>query len=102
MIRKVCKSCGIEKRLQDFYKFAAMADGHLNHCKQCKRQYAKDNRELKFECYQAKERERGMLPHRVAARAAYIKTERGRAAKRRADRFYRLTKKAIERATGIV
>ena len=32
---KPCRQCGEEKDLTEFYKAAAMADGHLNICKVC-------------------------------------------------------------------
>ena len=35
MIKKVCFKCNIEKPLTDYYKHKAMADGHLNKCKNC-------------------------------------------------------------------
>jgi hypothetical protein len=32
---KRCKSCGLEKPLNDFYRSAGMRDGHRNDCKAC-------------------------------------------------------------------
>jgi 5-methylcytosine-specific restriction endonuclease McrA len=38
----VCRGCGVEKELSEFYKHPRMADGHLNHCKVCRRAYQKN------------------------------------------------------------
>lgn len=40
MSAKICKRCGIEKDIDDFYKHKEMGDGHLNICKECKRLYS--------------------------------------------------------------
>lgn len=36
---KTCKDCGESLPLSQFYKHSKMADGHLNHCKDCKADY---------------------------------------------------------------
>lgn len=36
---KQCRQCGETKPLDEFYRHPAMGDGHLNHCKVCKRAY---------------------------------------------------------------
>lgn len=35
METKICKKCGKEKPINDFYKHKEMSDGHLNFCKEC-------------------------------------------------------------------
>ena len=42
MRTKVCRGCGVEKELSEFYKHPRMADDHLNHCKACRRAYQKN------------------------------------------------------------
>ena len=36
MATKICKKCGIEKPLDEFYKDKSKKDGHENKCKECK------------------------------------------------------------------
>lgn len=36
---KICKGCGVEKDLAEFYKHPQTADGYLNYCKVCRRGY---------------------------------------------------------------
>jgi len=38
---KACRDCGIVKSLEDFYSHPYMADGRLNSCKGCRREYQK-------------------------------------------------------------
>jgi len=41
---KECRSCGKEKPLSDYYEHPEMSDGHLNTCKECKRQSARGSK----------------------------------------------------------
>ena len=52
-----------------------MADGHLNKCKGCVKSRVNAHRETNLESIKEYDRQRGNLPHRVAARAAYSQTE---------------------------
>ena len=70
---KYCSSCQTEKPITDFGKRAASRDGLASKCKQCQREYDKS---------------RANNPDRVAARAAYARTERGKEARRRAQAKY--------------
>lgn len=38
---KACKDCGETKAMTNFYKHPGMSDGHLNSCKDCRRDYAR-------------------------------------------------------------
>ena len=71
MSSKVCRDCGVEKELSEFYKQSQMADGHLNKCKVCVRARAKKYRSEHLEQYAQYEKARANLPHRVEARRKY-------------------------------
>ena len=71
MNSKVCKDCGVEKDLADFYKHSGMADGHLNKCKVCVRTRVQKHRREHPEQFARMEKARANLPHRVEARRKY-------------------------------
>jgi 5-methylcytosine-specific restriction endonuclease McrA len=68
---KVCRGCGVEKSLAEFYKHPRMADGHLNKCKVCVGARVRANRRERLEQYAQYEKGRANLPHRVEARRKY-------------------------------
>ena len=66
MIRsKECFKCKAVKPLENFYKHQAMADGHLNKCKECTKKDARDHREKNLDRIREYDRQRGKLPERV-------------------------------------
>jgi 5-methylcytosine-specific restriction endonuclease McrA len=75
---KICRGCGVEKDLADFYKNTEMADGHLNHCKVCVRSRVQKYRREHSEQYARYEKARANLPHRVEARQKYQEEHRER------------------------
>lgn len=85
---KSCKKCGEEKPLDGFYKTTAK-DGRDNTCKECRKERVRENRRENIEQYQAYERQRAMLPHRVEMRDRYLSTPEGKAAIYRGTKKYR-------------
>lgn len=57
-----------------FYKHPKMRDGRLNKCIECTKTDVKAHRLKNLEHYRSYDRQRGDMPHRVAARAAYRET----------------------------
>ena len=89
MDTKKCFKCKDAKPLNEFYKHAQMADGHLGKCRKCTKQDATDHRNANIETILAYDRKRGNLPHRVEARRLYAQTSQGKSAIKRAHRRYR-------------
>jgi hypothetical protein len=85
---KVCRECGASKPLSEFYKHAAMMDGHLNKCIPCVLARVKKHREANLERVRGFDRQRGKQPHRVEARNLYAKTEAGKQARKKASSAY--------------
>ena len=68
MNTKHCRTCDKTKPCSDFHIRAASADGLAAKCRLCAKEYDK---------------RRDTLPHRVSLKAAYQKTERGKASIKR-------------------
>jgi len=88
---KVCRECNVENPLSEFYKHAAMGDGHLNKCKSCVKQRVNKHREENIEKAREYDRQRAMLPHRVQARKEYMQTEQGKKSKKKSLERYKKT-----------
>jgi len=77
MNTKVCKQCGIDKNLNDFYSLQSNSDGKCGKCKECIKSNVKANRIANHEHYLAFDRARQNRPDRVLARHLYSKTKQG-------------------------
>lgn len=64
-LEKECFKCKTVKQLTEFYKHSAMADGHLNKCKDCTKQDVSEHREKNLERIRAYDRDRGKQPKRI-------------------------------------
>jgi vacuolar-type H+-ATPase subunit I/STV1 len=68
---KVCKGCGVEKDLREFYAAARNLDGRMGKCKSCVKGSVRENRRNRRQQYAEYERSRANLQHRVEARRKY-------------------------------
>lgn len=72
-IIKKCFKCGVEKPLSEFYKHKAMADGHLNKCKECTKIYTNKHRIDNIEKVRKYDRNRPNAKERVAKNSERIR-----------------------------
>ena len=61
---KTCFKCNVQKPLTDFYKHPAMADGHVNKCKECNKTDVTENRLKKIDYFREYDKERSKNPER--------------------------------------
>jgi hypothetical protein len=71
---KTCIKCLAEKPEHEFYRQSGKQK-LTNRCKTCTLAAHKANREANIDEIRSKDRERSKLPHRVALRDEYLKTE---------------------------
>ncbi len=85
---KKCIGCGVAKNRSEFYANPGTADGLLGKCKPCILAAMQRDRELNPQKYIDRDRARNRLPHRIAERKRYAKTEGGKQARRNASNNY--------------
>ena len=84
---KKCKSCEIDKPLDDFYKHEAQKDGRDSTCKECRKSRLKERRKADPEKFKETDRLRYQIDPRVRERhRRYHKTDDGKAALRRSHK----------------
>jgi hypothetical protein len=66
---KSCFKCSKEKPLTEFYRHSAMADGHLNKCKDCTRSDANNHRLENLDKIRSYDRRRAKNPDRMRSAA---------------------------------
>lgn len=76
MTTKRCFKCLGDKPLAEFYRHAAMADGHLGKCKDCTKADVTQHRLDNLARIRAYDRARASQPHRVAGRTLYTEQYR--------------------------
>lgn len=93
MIRsKECFKCKSVQPIEEFYKHAKMADGHLNKCKTCAKNDVLKHRSLNLDKIRAYDKERSKLAHRIALHTAVTKAWRAE------DRRRMVAHNAVSRA----
>lgn len=85
---KTCTGCNLEKPLDAYYSHPNTADGYASKCKDCAKAIVRAARAKNKEHYKAFDKARANRPDRIAARAAYMETEQGKAAAQRARKAY--------------
>lgn len=92
---KICRQCGIEKPIEDYYKHKDMPDGHLNKCKECVKENVRNHRALNIDKVRAYDRARGQTKKRKDKNKEYQdrmkieSPEKWRSMRREATRKYR-------------
>ena len=86
---KACKKCGVEKSLDEYYAIKGNKDGKSGKCKDCTKKDVQKNYRKNIDHYKEYDKKRAMLPHRVEARKAYLKTEAGKVSKSKTIKKYR-------------
>jgi len=72
-MNKLCKKCGNQKDISEFYKHSQMKDGYLNICISCKLLDVKKYRKNNIERIREYDRKRGLTEKKKEATKKYIK-----------------------------
>jgi hypothetical protein len=88
---KTCFKCNVQKPLTEFYKHPAMADGHVNKCKECNKDDVTKHRLKNIDRIREYDRKRGKNLNRISLSTEITKAWRAED-KRRAKCHYEVTK----------
>ena len=75
---KVCKKCGIEKPIEDFYIHNQMRDGYLSFCKDCVKDRVSNHRQENLERIRKYDRNRPNAKERIKKEYEAIKNNKER------------------------
>lgn len=92
---KTCFKCNNVKPLTEFYKHGAMADGHLNKCKECTKKDVGEHRVKNIDRIRQYDRERGLRPERIKLNV--IVTAAWRAEDKRRSKAHYAVSQAIKK-----
>jgi hypothetical protein len=98
---KQCFKCETVKPLSEFYKHKAMADGHLNKCKECNKKDTKENYSKNSNYYKEYDRNRDKFPSRIELKKKYAETEEGKLNARKAKNKW-TNENLIKRSASII
>lgn len=73
---KTCRTCNIEKPINEYYKHKEMSDGYLNICKECIKSNVRARRVLSPEKVRAYDNERSKKPNRIRSKNERTKRRR--------------------------
>ena len=91
---KECFKCKTVKPLTDFYKHAAMLDGHVNKCKECNKKDVNENRNKKIDYYREYDKVRAKRPDRI--KLALEVNNRWRAEDKRRSQCHNAVARAVK------
>jgi len=87
-MKKICRRCGIEKDLSEYYKHAQMKDGHLNICMICKKGDAINQYSENMQDFEWKIKERKRTRERNIRLGYWVKNKPSASSKKKAIHSY--------------